>query len=126
MENGNKNGNGENGITYEKAREMASEMLYQYMIADFGKRLVSDREHPYKPYIQEQNSYSMAGECFSVRCIGLGNENMSYYREGWECENLTDEEVIADCIENGDMTSDIDALAEKIMESWLEHEEYGE
>ena len=40
-------------------------------------------------------------------------------------ENLTDEEVIADCIENGDMTSEIDALTEAIMTSWLEHEEFG-
>jgi len=108
----------EEKITKEKAREIAGKMLYEYMTADWGKRLVSDNEHPLKAYIQDQNSWSQAGEVFSVQCPGLSNLEMySRYRDGWECDHLSDEEVIADCCENGDMSPEIEDLAEKIYES---------
>lgn len=107
-------------IDWETAEEMAKKMLWAWLTAEHGQRIVSDFEDPYRPYVQEQNSYSMAGECFSVKCIGIGNRNMTYYREGWDSDGLDDYEVIGECVENGDMTCEIDALTEAIMESWNE------
>ncbi len=108
----------EEKITKEEAKEIAEKMLYEYLTADWGQRLVSDNEHPLKAYIQNQNSWSQSGEVFSVQCPGLDNLEMySRYRDGWECDHLSDEKVIADCCENGDMSSEIEELAEKIYES---------
>lgn len=104
-------------ITSEIAHEMAAKMIGPYLTADFGQRLVSDYEDPLKPYLQEQNTKSMAGEVFSVKCPGIGNLDMSHYREGWDCDHLNDAEVIVDCVENGDMIDEIDDLAGKIYTS---------
>lgn len=104
-------------ITREQAQEMAAENLAQYLMADYGQRLVSDREHPLRAYIQEQNSHSMAGEIFSVNCPGIGNLDMSYWRKGWDCDDLDDADVIQHCCEEGDVTAEIEELADAIHES---------
>lgn len=104
-------------ITKQQAKEIAEKMLAEYLTADYGYRLVSDNEDPLKAYLQTYNSYSMAGEVFNVKCPGIGNLDMSIYREGWDCENLDDTEVIIDCCENGDMTEDIEELAQAIYNS---------
>jgi len=104
-------------ITKEKAREIAEKNLGEYMLGEWGQRLVSDWESPFEAYIQEQNSHSMAGEVFSVKCIGLGNMDLSFYRKGWKCDNLSDDEVILEWCKNGDMTDEIEALAEQIFTS---------
>jgi hypothetical protein len=104
-------------ITREVAGEMAEEMLYRYLTASYGQRLVSDHEKPLSPYIQEQNSYSMAGEVFSVPCPGIGNLDMTDLRAGWDCKHLSDKEVIATWCHEGDMSDSIKELAEAIYTS---------
>ena len=104
-------------ITIDIAYEIATEKMEEYLCATAGKRLVSDNEHPTEAYIQDMNSYSMAGEVFSVRCPGIGNLDMSFFREGWDCDDLSDEEVIHSCCEDGDMTVEINELADAIYES---------
>lgn len=104
-------------ITREQAYEIAAEKICEFLTAEFGKRLVSDNENPLDAYIQDQNSWSQAGEVFSVTCPGIGNLDMSYFRNDWDCDHLSDAEVISECCENGDMSGDIENLAEKIYES---------
>lgn len=104
-------------ITKEECQEIAEEKLCDYLTAKAGQRLVSDFEDPKKAYIQEQNTYSQAGEVFSMNCPGIGDGDWSYLREGWNCEHLSDEEVIEECCEKGDMSDDINILAENIWNS---------
>ena len=109
-------------ITKEMAIEMATEMIEEYLLASYGQRLVSDWENPFQPYIQEQNSWSQAGEVFSVACPGFGNLDISGFREGWDCDHLEDAEVIQLCCRDGDMSEYIEELADKIYESANEGE----
>jgi hypothetical protein len=104
-------------ITMEAAIEMAASMLYEYLTARHGQRLVADWEDPTAPYIQEQNSWSMAGEVFSVPCPGLGPLDMTDYREGWDCEHLNDDEVLRVYVDEGDTYLEIEQLAEQIYAS---------
>lgn len=104
-------------LNRRQAKEIAEKNIYMFLIADYGKRLVSDYEDPLDAYIQGQNSWSQAGEVFSVRCPGIGNLDMSYYREGWDNDYLSDEEVIWECCNDGDMTDEIDDLADSIYKS---------
>ncbi len=103
-------------MTKEQAYEIAADNIEKYLTAEYGKRLVSDNEDPLSAYIQDANSLSQAGEIFSVDCPGIGNLDMSYYRNGWDCKNLSDEEVIIECCES-DMSDEIDDLTEKIFQS---------
>jgi len=103
-------------ITKEQAYEIAEQNIEKFLTAEWGKRLVSDLEAPFQAYLQEQNTSSMAGEVFSVKCPGVNNMDCSYYREGWDNEGLTDVECIIDCCQCGDMTNEIQELADKIYE----------
>jgi len=104
-------------ITRKQAKKIAADNLYEYLTADYGKRLVSDEENPLEAYLQEQNTRSQAEEIFSVKCPGIGNLCMSYFREGWNCDDLSDEGVLAECCEVGDMILEINALADAIYAS---------
>jgi hypothetical protein len=52
-----------------------------------------------------------------VRCPGLGNADMTYWRDGWDCGHLSDEEVIRDCCENEDVIGEAEDLVRKLFES---------
>jgi hypothetical protein len=104
-------------ITWKMAWKMALEILEEYYLAPAGKRVVSDWDDPTQPYIQEQNSWSMSGEVFSVECPGLANLDLSRYREDWDCDHLSDEEVMIHCIREGDMVNEIEELAKEIYTS---------
>jgi len=47
-----------------------------------------------------------------------GPRTETRYRDGWDCDGLTDEEVILNCVEHGDMSREIDGLAEMIRVSF--------
>jgi hypothetical protein len=51
-----------------------------------------------------------------VRCPGLGNIDMAWWRNGWDCAGLTEEEVIRDCCENGDVADEILDLVQLLIE----------
>lgn len=52
-----------------------------------------------------------------VRCPGIGNADMTYWREGWDCDHLNDADVIRDCCENGDVSDEIENLVERLVRS---------
>ncbi len=112
-------------MTMELAEKIAREHITDYMTAQFGQRLVSDWEDPEQAYLQEQNTFSQAGEVFSVPCWGIGNiDDMDFYRRGWECSHLSDEEVILECCKEGDVDDDIQQLANDILscaQQWAEN-----
>ncbi len=102
-------------MTMEIAEKMAKENIAGFLTAEFGMRLVADWEDPEQAYLQEQNTFSQAGEVFSVPVWGIGNmDDMDYYRKDWDCSKLTDEEVLLECCKNGDVDDEIRQLAEDI------------
>ena len=82
-------------------------------------------EDPEQAYFQQTNTTSQAGEVFSVPVWGIGNiDDMDFYRSGWDCSNLTDEEVLRECCKNGDVDDDIQQLANDILscaQQWAEN-----
>ena len=111
-----------NPITRDVAYEIANDHIGKYLTAKWGQRLVSDWNNPTQAYLQETNSWIQVGEVFSVACPGIGNIDMTRYRDGWENSHLTDAECILNCVENGDMSREIEQLAENIYDS--AHNEY--
>ncbi len=112
-------------MTMEIAEKIAEKNIADFLTAQFGQRLVSDWEDPEQAYLQEQNTFSQAGEVFSIPVWGIGNmDDMDFYRKGWECSQLTDEEVLRECCKEGDVSSDIQQLAEDIYtcaQQWAEN-----
>lgn len=51
-----------------------------------------------------------------AKCPGIDNIDMTWWREGWECDHLSDAAVIHDCCENGDVSDELDTLIEKLVE----------
>jgi hypothetical protein len=121
-------------ITKDVAYEIATKMIGKYLTAPYGKKLVSDWEDPLDAYIQDVGSRSMAGEVFSVKCPGISNIDSTFFTEdfvAWDEKHgayIVDQEhmedcgrivgdlsdVILECVEDGDVTDAIDALANDI------------
>jgi hypothetical protein len=53
----------------------------------------------------------------TVKCPGIGNIDMTWWRSGWDCDHLTDEEVVRDCCENGDVEEERQELIRCIQEA---------
>jgi hypothetical protein len=52
----------------------------------------------------------------TAKCPGLGNLDMAWWREGWDCEALDDDDVVRDCCENGDVSDELDGLIARLLE----------
>jgi len=113
--------------------DLATEGLWKYLTAEYGQKLVVDEDRPYRAYIMDQGSTSRE-EIVVVKCSGLANMDTSWFTEDFVYENENGEyvniktgevvgdleDVVRDCIENGDVSYCIDDLAEKIKQSYLE------
>jgi hypothetical protein len=101
-----------NTMTNEKAHEIAATMIEQYLTADYGQWLtVSDDG---TAVIMDGSSYPPAGTIAQVKCPGMGNLDSTRYTEG--ASDPTDLLAsIRECCEVGDMTDDIDGLADAII-----------
>lgn len=51
-----------------------------------------------------------------VKSPGIENLDMTWWREGWECGHLSDEEVLRDCCKNGDIEGEYEDLIGKLVE----------
>lgn len=58
----------------------------------------------------------------TAKCPGIGNLDMSYYREGWDCADLCDEAVIMGCCEDGDMSEELGDLKKQLLDDWKNRE----
>lgn len=56
-----------------------------------------------------------------AKCPGLSNIDMTWWREGWECDHLSDAEVIHDCCTNGYVDDELNTLVEKLVEDASEY-----
>lgn len=52
-----------------------------------------------------------------VKCPGIGNIDMTFWRDGWDCDHLSDVEVIRDSCENGDVEDERQELILRIREA---------
>jgi len=56
-----------------------------------------------------------------VNCPGIGNLDMSWYREGLEGEEcMTDEQVLQESCDNGDVHTDMVWLGDKLLEAYVD------
>lgn len=53
----------------------------------------------------------------SVKCPGLNNLSMQEFREGWDSDGLSDEEVVVDCIQRGDYSQALESLIIDLLDS---------
>jgi hypothetical protein len=58
----------------------------------------------------------------TARCPGIGNADMTYFREGWDCDGMDDEEVIRDCCENGDVSGELEDLVARLIDDLADDE----
>jgi hypothetical protein len=93
-----------------------NEALRQYLTAAHGERIG----------IYVDGSFSVGRDVgreiepierpiFELKCSGINNLDMTWWREGWDCDHLTDEEVIAECCKNGDLIDEAKSLAKNLM-----------
>ncbi len=52
----------------------------------------------------------------TAKCRGIGNLDMTWWRDGWPCAELSDEDVIRDCCRNGEVEGEIEDLIDRLME----------
>jgi len=99
-------------LTTETAHEIASTMIEQYLTADHGQWLTVLADGT--AAILDASSSPPAGSLAWVKCPGLGNLDSSRYTEG--ATDPTDLlACIHECCEVGDMTDDIDGLADALL-----------
>lgn len=99
------------GKTFDSVRDVVSAALGEYLTGDFGQRLAFHADGVV--CIMGQNEYHK-DEIASRRCYGIGNMDLSFYREGWDSSGKTDRECILACVADGDLSEEIDGIAEDI------------
>lgn len=91
--------------------------LASYLVGDSGDRFAVKRDG--STYVSPSAGMEIAPEdrpIAWVKCKGIGNLDMTWWREDWECDDLDDTEVIWDCCENGDVSDELDDLIGKLVE----------
>lgn len=56
------------------------------------------------------------GPICSAACPGLGNADMTWWRNGWDCAGMTDSQVIEECCRDGDVSDELLALHRLLIE----------
>lgn len=99
---------------------IGTDELYQYMTGRFGQSLAIYNDGV---YLVESNAVEIDPEeraIVEIRCPGTSNLDMTRYREDWDCDHLTDEEVLRECCDTGDMCDELDSLRWELAEA-LKH-----
>lgn len=107
------------GKEYSELKDVVSAALAAYLTGDFGQRLAFHADGVV--CLMDQNSFNR-DEIASRKCYGIGNMDMTFYRDGWDSEGKTDRECILACVADGDNSEEIDCITEELERQLSEKE----